>query len=300
MTDEVTAPALEFLPRNKATILRNITCAYCGNGGEPNNPLTNEHVIGRRFVPKGSFASGWSLQVQACKHCNDEKADLEDDISAITILPDLGTAHDDSKLAKLAVYKAQNSFSRRTKKLVADSREENEITVNLMESATVRFGFTGPPQIDEERVLRLAYFHLQAFYYLITYSADRQTGGFMLGEKWCLDCARRPDWGNPLQRGFAQLTRGWPPRVEGAGAKFFFKIAIRRVPSGAELWSFALEWNKNLRIIGFFGDPERAQVHVDALPLPASHRIDDTWSLRPEVPLDPAEDILFVPVQAAI
>src|SRR5947209_4814937 len=47
------------LPNNKATKLANITCAYCGGEAEPDNPLTDEHVIGRKFVPKGSFAKGW-------------------------------------------------------------------------------------------------------------------------------------------------------------------------------------------------------------------------------------------------
>ncbi len=52
MTD-VATPALENLPNNKVTPLATVICAYCGMEGRADNPLTDEHVIGRRFVPKG-------------------------------------------------------------------------------------------------------------------------------------------------------------------------------------------------------------------------------------------------------
>ncbi len=52
MTD-VATPALENLPNNKMTRLANVTCAYCGMEGWVYNPWTDEHVVGRRFVPKG-------------------------------------------------------------------------------------------------------------------------------------------------------------------------------------------------------------------------------------------------------
>jgi len=52
---DVATPALENLPNNKVTRLANATCAYCGMEGRADNPLTDEHVIGRRFVPKGTL-----------------------------------------------------------------------------------------------------------------------------------------------------------------------------------------------------------------------------------------------------
>ncbi len=51
----------------------------------------------------------------------------------------------------------------------------------------------------------------------------------------------------------------------GIGADGFFKIAIRRHPT-AECWSWALEWNKNYRIIGFFGDRAAAEKIAHGLP----------------------------------
>jgi len=292
MTD-VATPALVNLPNNKVTRLANVTCAYCGMEGRADNPLTDEHVIGRRFVPKGTLARGWNLIVRACTGCNNGKADLEDDISAITLLPGLGVTHTDAELAVLAERKARGSRSRRTKKSVSDSYEEKEIAGRFLQSADVRFNLVAPPQLDPERVRRLAYLHLRGFLYLTTYDADRRAGGFVPGELGWLNEASQQDWGNSLQRGFAEFTRAWLPRVEGVVADGFFKVAIRRDPSGAELWSFAFEWNKALRIVGLFGDLGRGQLHVDAIPPLTWQRVDATHRMRREISLDPADDILF-------
>jgi hypothetical protein len=74
---------------NKATVLRNRTCAYYGC--EPPKALrSKEHVIGRKFVPKGSLGNNaWNLILMACEKCNGEKADLEDEISAVSMMVDV-------------------------------------------------------------------------------------------------------------------------------------------------------------------------------------------------------------------
>lgn len=297
MTIGATA-SLQNLPNNKATRLDNATCVYCGDAGDLSNPLTDEHVIGRRFVPRGSFVSGWSLIARACLRCNNEKADLEDDISAITLLPHVGEGHEDEDLVALALRKVKGSRSRRTKKPVINSYEENKISGKLMQSVDVSFEFVAPPQLNRERVRRLAQLHLQGFLYLITYDEARKTGGFIPGSPGWLNEASRCDWGNSLQRGFADLTLAWPARVEGTGAAGFFKVAIRRDPAGAELWSVALEWNRAFRIIGFFGDLKAAQVYVDQIPPLSWQRIDATQRMRREMELADEDDRLFAPVGA--
>jgi hypothetical protein len=247
------------LPNNKTTKLPNITCVYCGGEHTADNPLTDEHVVGRKFVPKGSLATGWSLIVRACEHCNNEKSDLENDISAIKLLPDLGTSHDRAALAELAQRKAEGARSRRTGKPVANSYEEQTVEGTLMSAIDVRFGFTAPPQIAPERVMRLARFHLQAFFYFVTYDESARSGRFFNDLGW-VNHARRSDWGNALQRGFADFVSSWHFCVQAIGTEENFKIAIRRDPFGADLCSFALEWNKSLRSIGFLGDRARAQM----------------------------------------
>lgn len=116
-------PTLQDQP-NKPIRLRNTSCAYCGVTNSADNPLEREHVIGRRFVPKGTLARGWSLQVRACRRCNGEKADLENDISAITLLRGHGRAREEGVSPELIIRKATRSISRRTKKPVAESSEE--------------------------------------------------------------------------------------------------------------------------------------------------------------------------------
>jgi hypothetical protein len=115
-----------------------LRCAYYGAAETFENPLTSEHVVGRRFVPRGSLAGGWCLILQACRNCNNKKSDLEDDISAITLMPDMGTGHADPKLAILAEQKAEGSFSRRTGKIVADSAESMEVGSEFMPGAHIK------------------------------------------------------------------------------------------------------------------------------------------------------------------
>src|SRR4051812_6479594 len=78
--------SLIAVPLNTVTRLKNVTCAYCGVRFSPATPSTKEHVITRNFVPEGTLkANDWNLILLACRTCNQEKADLEDEISAITL-----------------------------------------------------------------------------------------------------------------------------------------------------------------------------------------------------------------------
>lgn len=79
---------ISALAPDRAIVLRNVACVYCGTS-LTKETTTRDHVIGRRFVPKGKFAARWNLIINACEPCNNGKAELEDDISAITLQPDL-------------------------------------------------------------------------------------------------------------------------------------------------------------------------------------------------------------------
>jgi hypothetical protein len=104
--------------------LHNATCIYCGRSFDSTLPRTREHVIGRNFVPEGSFkANYWNLFVWACGPCNNEKAKLEGEISAITLQPSIGTAHSDETLNLLAERKATKARSEATGRMVKESRE---------------------------------------------------------------------------------------------------------------------------------------------------------------------------------
>src|SRR5689334_12269149 len=89
--------------------LNNITCPYCGIDLVQQNAI-KEHVVGRRFVPKGKLAHSWNLILQACRQCNEKKSDLEDDISAISLLLPGAMDGEDQAFADDVVHKARNSF----------------------------------------------------------------------------------------------------------------------------------------------------------------------------------------------
>jgi 5-methylcytosine-specific restriction endonuclease McrA len=86
MTDE---PELQHHPADKPLRLRNATCVYCGVEFGPEEKRTKEHVIAREFVPVVDFNGQWNLIVNACCSCNNEKADLEGEIAALTMQPDV-------------------------------------------------------------------------------------------------------------------------------------------------------------------------------------------------------------------
>ena len=115
---------LKNLSGNRAVVLKNETCPYCSCCLDA-SLRTKEHVIGRRFVPKGKLDGQWNLIVRACRPCNCLKADLEDDLSAISMQPDSWGqfANPDPRLATEAARKAEKSVSRRTGKQVELSSE---------------------------------------------------------------------------------------------------------------------------------------------------------------------------------
>jgi hypothetical protein len=71
-----------------------VICPYCGVALSKENS-TKEHVLARKFVPKGTLNNQWNLILNACRCCNNSKSDLEDDISAITMQPNMRGDHFD-------------------------------------------------------------------------------------------------------------------------------------------------------------------------------------------------------------
>lgn len=276
-------------------LLDNATCIYCGTPLTPQN-RTKEHVIGRRFVPTGSLDGQWNLIVGACSCCNGRKADLEDDISAITMAalaksPGIPNDAQDKIARKLA-----KSHSRRTGKPVSQSTESLSIEGKLNPICTVNFGLIGPPQVDEQRAFQLAQCHAMGLFYYLTYDQETAKGGFWPGEFLPLSHVSSHDWGNTLHRAFMQEVLAWHPQLLVTTAAGHFKAAIRKHLS-SECWSWALEWNTAHRLIGFFGSREVAETLSNALPRPQMKIIYQdahmTRRYRVEVPLRADEDIMF-------
>lgn len=184
-------------PPHRLIRLKNRTCAYCGAQFCKTLMHTDEHVIGRKFVPKGSLAGMWNLVVFACKKCNDEKCDLENDISVISMLPDSQISPDkiDPLVATEVRRKAPGSISRRTGKPVMDSTESVQLK-GQFGVASITLNFVCPPQIDHARICELARFHVQAFFYQISFDTQTRTGRFLFGDFHLWSVAPYSDWGN--------------------------------------------------------------------------------------------------------
>src|SRR5436305_5254558 len=158
---------------DSATLLRrpldNATCPYCA-AELTDKAARKEHVIGRRFVPKGSLNQSSNVILNACDDCNNRKSDLEDDISAITMLKlDDGLASDTRR-------KSTKSISRRTRKPVEDSAHEITLTSHPAPGVTISERWSAPPQLDESRVYELACYHVLGVFYAITYEPDLKRG----------------------------------------------------------------------------------------------------------------------------
>ncbi len=138
------------------TKLKNTHCPYCGDEFSADGAKwTEDHVIARNFVPKGTLETSWNLHVRACEPCNNEKSDLEDDLSAISMIPDFGM--DTSPKARThAKRKIENSRSRKTQNTLKDSFEETVISGEMMPGLSASFKLVGPPQVEPERVFALS------------------------------------------------------------------------------------------------------------------------------------------------
>lgn len=287
--------ALNWIPHNRAIILDNIACAYC-NVPLAKETSSREHVIGRRFVPKGKLDGNWNLILNACKTCNNIKANLENDISAITIQPDAfgRYAHSDVSAIDIAQHKSKKVISYKTKKTVGDSNEHFSLEAKFSESAKFTLNFSSPPQIDLRRVYELARLQLIGFFYWITYNKEERIGRYWLGEFWPVLEANRPDWGNNVHVSFMNTVKDWEPRILGFTAKEFFKIVIKKHPE-ANCWSWALEWNLSKRIVGFFGDIETIRTTVSKFSaLNICIVPDQNLRYREEIPLNEEDDKLFI------
>src|SRR5262249_37492502 len=145
----------------KRRSLRTLPALIAAANPNPKIPSPTSMSLAANSCRRAPFETGWSLILRACERCNNQKSDLEDEISAITMLPDLGTRHTEPDLSALSARKAAGARSRLTRKYVADSYEEHVVEGRLMSAIDCRFAFTAPPRVAPERIMRLARFHLQ-------------------------------------------------------------------------------------------------------------------------------------------
>lgn len=289
-----TGQPIPWKPVNQPQVLKNSQCVYCGCTFGKETKFNTDHVIGKNVVPWNSFAANdWNLFVRSCLACNNRKSALENEISAITLQSGIGQKHADAELEEAARRKARKAPSTATGKLVKDSVGSETIAGNLFPEASISFGFVVPVQLSPTSVSHLAWAHVTAFFYAITYNERTRRSGWPPGPLTWMHFGPSSDWGSLLFASFADRTKLWLPRVLGNAAKGYFRIVMKRKDEQTLLWSFALEWNKSYRVIGFFGDKDATDQAVDALTFDPMFQVGSRQRYREEVPLTTAADPLF-------
>lgn len=284
---------------NRPIHLKNNNCPYCGRMFDSSTVTNEEHAIGRNFVPKTSTENQLNLIFRACKICNDEKAQLEDDISVISMIPRHAGRGPETEaiLAHEVARKAKGAGSRRTGRSVAKSDEHVTLHGNIG-NATLSVGFTGPPQIDPQRVYRLAQLHFDAFFFEATYDAKSNIGGFF-PHKHHHNVGYFPisNWGAEKAKWFMTTTHTWPTIWAVVTAKGFFKLIIRHSPCQT-MWACAVEWNQSMRVMRLLGkdaDTLRSLVNLSPQPAASWHadEVGNPMKVILERSLAPEEDNLF-------
>jgi len=177
-------------------------------------------------------------------------------------------------------------------------RAPNRINIGgqMAPGVSISVRLVAPPSAPSDHVEALAHLQIAGFFYWLTYDGNRQAGGYWPGRFHLINCAGTTDWGNPVQAAFAQTVSSWSPRLVIDTAQGFFKAAIRRDPS-VDCWGWAIEWNKNYRVIGFFGDESTIEANRARLPILESSSLSTSENgelrLRVERPLPQDDDVLF-------
>lgn len=252
----------------KTISLSNVACVYCGRYFGSDLRSTKDHVIARRLVPDGMISRGWNLIVKACEVCNRSKSDLESEVAAVTMQPDaIGRfARDAAELKATAARKGDGARSSVTGLRVAKSGTHVQFEVPLGSAASLKFSFVGPPQLNDDVALRLACHQIISIFYFLTFDRKLRLGRYWPGVFSVANIAHRADWGNPTALEFQKRTAIWDLWFCGVAAHGFFKAMVRKLPGPEPVWGWALEWNENYRLVGFFGDDSQVREQLGSLP----------------------------------
>lgn len=143
----------------------------------------------------------------------------------------------------------------------------------------------------------LARLQLVGFFSMLTYDDAARRGFFWTGQYAPVVVARREDWGNLRLRWVDEVSRDWEYRLHAIAAEGFFKLWIRRRTGEPAVWSWAMEWNRNFRLAGFFGDEASVRDMLRDLPsldLQTVSEAPGRWlRMRTEVPVADEDDTLF-------
>lgn len=284
---------------DKDLVKSNQYCPYCGDlvGIGSEAASDKEHLIGRKFVPKGSLeAGGFNFIFRACQKCNGRKSSAERHVSSVTLFNSPGRWSDENVNA-LALHKGSRDYHPDKKGvLVKDASDHHSIEFGWA-GMQMKVNLVGPPQLNADAVCLLACRHIQGIFALIATDDPR------IGEKSKILPPEQilhfghyihQDWGNPQLMEIARRTAEWDCYANIITANGYFKILVKVCETGTREWFWALEWNKFLRVVGVICSPSvEPELFSDLPELNWRPSPDGIGRSRREFPLTDAEDILF-------
>lgn len=226
---------------------------------------------------------------RSCKTCNGRKADAERHVSSVTLFNSPGR-RENEQVNAIAIRKGESDFHPLKKGVKIENAHEH-ISMNMSFGATsMNLKMSAPPQLDRNRVREVAFSHIQGLFALIC-SEDHRVPEKMrllpLKHFIWFDCYTHDDWGNSQIAEVANRAREWDCLANINSAQGYFKAIMRR---GEQGWFWALEWNRQLRLIGGIGEP--GMKLFEGLP-------EQKWistphqRIRKNTPLDGMDDELF-------
>lgn len=243
-------------------------CLYCGEfvGADSSIESDEEHLIARRFVPKGLMENTFNFSFRACKPCNGRKADIERHVSSVTLLSSPAVALNE-KARRSAERKAVQDFHPETRVRMGDAIERQTVEFKLG-GASLKFGFTGPSPAAKNFIPELASYHIQALFSLLTMPGNHLTDEIRilpLDQFQVFDSYPHADWGNPQLVEITQRAATWPCWRTIETGDGHFRACLRRSENSG--WFWALEWNKSLRIVGGINHPGEKCPIFEKLPI---------------------------------
>ena len=283
----------------------NSRCVYCGRPteGDASRETNKEHLIGRNFVPKGTLGGDgrFNFIFRSCKKCNSEKADIERHVSSLTLF-NSPACMDDPSAKKAAVRKANRDYHPAKRGVrVKDSSESFPLKCQYG-PLTFNFICMPQPQLHRPHVVNLAFRHVQGLFAIVTAKSPKGENYRVLRPSnfYFHNAYISNDWGNPHLVEVEKRTRKWEIVASVNTAERYFKAVLRKRSTKPEEWFWALEWNKQLRVIGALIDEGLSPRAFDDLP-------DQGWrkggtsdgkemAFRSETPLSSDDDNLFPPI----
>lgn len=275
----------------------NQNCLYCGVfvGAHSTVPSDKEHLIGRNFVPSGSFAgSRFNFIFRSCRSCNAEKALAERHASSVTLFN--SSARIRPSIDTLARRKAEKDFHPRKRGVpIKDAGDTHSVSF-VGAGLSVSFEMTSPPQLDSAYWRSLASFHVQALFSLITTKDPRVPADTSLLDPELIHYFGNfpeTDWGNARLLEVVQRSSVWPCYANINAAGGYFKAVLRRSPENSVGWFWALEWNRSTRVIGTIGMRGKMPELFHHLPDPDWIQLPGNRRMYAETALPPENDTLF-------